>query len=59
MPIEPRELLLVAFRPLAEPLVFENAGLLDLTDAIPGFNLDVGALLAPLDPDWAPDEPRV
>jgi Uma2 family endonuclease len=53
--IEPRELLLVAFRPAAEPLVFHNAGLLDLTDVIPGFTLDVGELLAPLDPDWVPD----
>ena len=39
----------------AEPLVFERSGLLDLTDIIPGFSLDVGALLAPLDPDWEPD----
>lgn len=54
--IEPRELLLVAFRPLVEPLVFENTGLLDLTDVIPGFSLDVRALLAPLDPDWEPDQ---
>lgn len=55
--IEPRELLLVAFRPAAEPIVFQQTGLLDLRDVIPGFSLDVGALLAPLDPDWAPDEP--
>ena len=34
----------------------QNAGLLDLTDVIPGFSLDVGELLAPLDPDWVPDE---
>jgi len=59
MAIEPRQLLLVAFRPAAEPLAFQNAGLLDLTDVSPGFSLDVRALLAllaPLDPDWAPDE---
>jgi Uma2 family endonuclease len=54
--IDPLDLVLVAFWPAAEPLVFENAGLLDLTDVIPGFSLDVGALLAPLDPDWDPDE---
>jgi Uma2 family endonuclease len=54
--IEPDELLLVAFRPATEPLVFQDDGLLDLSDVIPGFSLDVGALLAPLDPDWAPDE---
>jgi Uma2 family endonuclease len=54
--IEPRELLVVAFRPAAEPLLFQQNGLLDLTDVIPGFSLDIGALLAPLDPDWAPDE---
>jgi Uma2 family endonuclease len=54
--IDPGELLLVAFRPGVEPLVFENEGLLDLGDVIPGFRLDVGALLAPLDPDWLPDE---
>ena len=51
--IEPRQLLLVAFRPAAEPLIFQNVGLLDLTDIIPGFSLDVGALLAPLDPGWS------
>jgi Uma2 family endonuclease len=55
--IEPFDLLVVAFRPAAEPLVFQSAGLLDLTDVIPGFSLDVGALLAPLDPDWDPGEP--
>jgi Uma2 family endonuclease len=54
--IEPRDLLLVAFRPATEPLVFQNAGLLDFTDVIRGFTLDVGALLAPLDPDWDPYE---
>jgi Uma2 family endonuclease len=54
--IEPRELLLVAFRPATEPLVFQNVGLLGLTDVIPGFSLDIGALFAPLSPDWSPDE---
>lgn len=50
--IEPDQLLVVAFRPASEPLVFQGAGLLDLDDVIPGFALDIGALLAPLDPDW-------
>ncbi|MGE3912000.1 MAG: Uma2 family endonuclease, partial [Chloroflexota bacterium] len=52
--IEPRHLLVVAFRPGAEPLVFPDGGLLDLSDVIPGFSLDIGALLAPLSPDWSP-----
>jgi Uma2 family endonuclease len=54
--VEPLDLLVAAFRPAAEPVVFQNAGLLDLTDVISGFSLDVGELLAPLDPNWAPDE---
>jgi Uma2 family endonuclease len=54
--IEPSDLLLVAFRPAEEPIVIEREGLLDLSDVIAGFSLDVGALLAPLDPDWEPDE---
>jgi len=54
--IEPNELLLVALRPGAEPLVYRDSGLLDLGDVIPGFSLDVGALFAPLYPDWSPDE---
>ena len=52
--IEPRQLAVVAFRPGAEPLIFQESGLLDLTDVIPGFTLNVGALLAPLSPDWSP-----
>lgn len=54
--VEPTGLLLVVLRLAAEPLVFENDGAVDLTDVIPGFSLDVGALLAPLGPDWSPDE---
>jgi Uma2 family endonuclease len=52
--IEPRQLAVVAFRPGAEPLTFEESGLLDLSDVIPCFTLDIGALLAPLSPDWSP-----
>jgi Uma2 family endonuclease len=52
--IEPTELLVVAFRPATEPIVFQRDGSLDLIDVIPGFALDIGALLAPLDPDWTP-----
>jgi len=55
--IEPVDLLLVAFRPGVEPLVFRDAGLLDLADVIPGFTLDIGALFAPLSPDWDPGQP--
>jgi hypothetical protein len=29
---------------------------IDLDEVIPGFSLDVAALFAALDPDWAPDE---
>ena len=54
--IEPIELLLIALRPGAEPLVIRDAGQLDLTDVIPGFSLDVGALFAPLSPDWDPGQ---
>lgn len=52
--IEPRQLAVVAFRTGAEPLIFQESGLLDLTDVIPDFILDIGALLAPLSPDWSP-----
>jgi Uma2 family endonuclease len=52
--IDPRELLLIALRPAAEPLVFHDAGELDLSDVIPGFTLDIGELFAPLAPDWDP-----
>jgi Uma2 family endonuclease len=54
--IEPIELLLTVLRPGAEPLVIRDAGQLDLTDVIDGFSLDVGALFAPLSPDWDPGQ---
>jgi Uma2 family endonuclease len=54
--IEPIELLLIVLRPGAEPLVFRDAGLLDLGGVIDGFSLDVGALFAPLSPDWDPGQ---
>ena len=52
--IEPRQLLVVVFRPGTEPLTFQESGALDLTDVILGFSLDIGELLAPLSPDWSP-----
>jgi len=45
---DPVERLVVAFRPLAEPIVFQHAGLLDLADVIPGFSLDIADLFAAL-----------
>jgi Uma2 family endonuclease len=49
---DPTERLVVALRPLAEPLVFQHAGLLDLSDVIPGFSLDVAELFSALIADW-------
>jgi Uma2 family endonuclease len=54
--IDPIQLLLVALRPGAEPLVFHESGFLDLADVIQGFRPDIGALFAPLSPDWDPGE---
>jgi Uma2 family endonuclease len=55
---DPSQRLVVAFRPLAEPVAWINTGSIDLSDVIPGFTLDIAELFAALDPDWMPGEPR-
>jgi hypothetical protein len=46
--IEPRQRLLVAFRPESEPSIFPDSGVLDPSDVIPGFQLDVAELFSAL-----------
>jgi Uma2 family endonuclease len=43
--IEPRQRLLVAFRPESEPSIFSDSGVLDLSDVIPGFQLDLSDVI--------------
>jgi Uma2 family endonuclease len=52
---DPTQRLVVVFRPLAEPVALIDTGSIDLDEVIPGFSLDVAALFAALDPEWAPD----
>lgn len=53
---DPHQRLVVVFRPLAEPVTSIDTGSIDLDEVILGFSLDVAALFAVLDPDWAPDQ---
>jgi len=45
---DPITRLVVVFRPLTEPLVFQDDGLIDLDEVIPGFTLDIAELFAAL-----------